>query len=576
MTGDNNGRWAGDRDWPANHGDYLANAADTIKRLHNHPSLCYYGGGNELSPIPSPMSGSGVDGDSDQSTESPPVDIDRALRKLTTADGRPYVSSSVSDVGDSFDSARALAPKDGPYGIQPEEVFFDRNPGFTSPLLNEDEVKRNTTSLDVEGRPSAGRNIGFQTEVGSVSHPELDSLARLLSREVLAAYPDCGERGEVGGSVHEEWAYYKYLPFTDTDDVDHICQFKFPPANDTSPHRMDSVEEYSWAAQFAQYLQYKSLLEGYSHRMWDWYSAVFLWKTSSPAPTLRGALYDWRLAPTGAYWGARAGLAGGRPVRLILNLRDRTVHVANAAPRAVLATSVKWSAYSLEGVLLMSGNIPVPLRNIAGDSVLHLEGSLPWVDESLSFVPNSYSLQEVVLYVLDLPYVHRDDSGSSSSVKNSYYLTDPSSSARSHARLRFSLLGAMRKKAPRVELDVQCQMRSIIECTLKNAPGNNVAIMTKLTVAGKSSGNLTALHPALFSDNYITILPGATSFVRMPLDSIEVLEHSPALKCSSDKVVKLLDPVNTELVISVDGWNVQEVQVQVFCDSGMLSRVIIS
>ena len=189
MTGDNNGRWAGDRDWPANHGDYLANAADTIKRLHNHPSLCYYGGGNELSPIPSPMSGSGVDGDSDQSTESPPVDIDRALRKLTTADGRPYVSSSVSDVGDSFDSARALAPKDGPYGIQPEEVFFDRNPGFTSPLLNEDEVKRNTTSLDVEGRPSAGRNIGFQTEVGSVSHPELDSLARLLSREVLAAYP---------------------------------------------------------------------------------------------------------------------------------------------------------------------------------------------------------------------------------------------------------------------------------------------------------------------------------------------------------------------------------------------------
>ena len=50
MTGDNNGRWAGSYDWPTgdHHGGYLVNVRDTIKRLRVHPSLCWYGGGNEL------------------------------------------------------------------------------------------------------------------------------------------------------------------------------------------------------------------------------------------------------------------------------------------------------------------------------------------------------------------------------------------------------------------------------------------------------------------------------------------------------------------------------------------------
>lgn len=79
--------------------------------------------------------------------------------------------------------------------------------------------------------------------------------------------------------------------------MDHICRFALPPhgrnASSASNRRMDSIEDYTLAAQFAQYVQYKSLVEGYSHRMWEWYSAMFVWKASSPAPTFRGALYDW-------------------------------------------------------------------------------------------------------------------------------------------------------------------------------------------------------------------------------------------------------------------------------------------
>ena len=47
MTGDNNGRWAGNYSYPFDYDAYLANVEDTIKRLRRHPSLLFYGGCNE-------------------------------------------------------------------------------------------------------------------------------------------------------------------------------------------------------------------------------------------------------------------------------------------------------------------------------------------------------------------------------------------------------------------------------------------------------------------------------------------------------------------------------------------------
>ena len=105
-TGDNNGRFAGSIDWPLDHDSYMLNAEDVITRLRNHPSLIMYGGGNELSPIPS----------FSESDTSPPKDIDESLRShITILDGsRLYVSSSVTNVGSDFDPTLSLGPKDGP------------------------------------------------------------------------------------------------------------------------------------------------------------------------------------------------------------------------------------------------------------------------------------------------------------------------------------------------------------------------------------------------------------------------------------------------------------------------------
>ncbi len=146
MTGDNNGRFAGEYDWPNDHVSYIINVRDVVSKLRNHPSFAFFGGGNELHPI----------------DQSPPRDIDEQIRRyIGKYDGtRPYVLSSVTDVGDLFDPLNILAPKDGPYGIQREEEFFARNPGFTSPLLSLDELARNVSIHDIKNKRAPGRNIG--------------------------------------------------------------------------------------------------------------------------------------------------------------------------------------------------------------------------------------------------------------------------------------------------------------------------------------------------------------------------------------------------------------------------------
>ncbi|KAL3801470.1 hypothetical protein HJC23_000908 [Cyclotella cryptica] len=574
MTGDNNGKMAGSYDWPLDHDAYLMNAKDVVRRLRNHPSLVLYGGGNELFPIPPNTTTTEFD-----SGTSPPQDIDGNLRTfISRLDGsRPYVSSSVTDVGDVFDPTRSLGPKDGPYGILNENLFFDVNPGFTSPLLREDEVLNNVIPSDKVDIDSPGRNIGFQTEIGSVSHPELESLKRFLSPDAMNSVPVCGLSDERSEAIHREWIHFKYLPFTeasfDSNGIDHICQFHFPKiSNDTSSDDMGIIEDYTWSAQLAQYFQYKSLFEGYSHRMLQRNSAVFFWKSSSPAPTFRGALYDWYLGTNGGYWGARSGLGDGKSIRVLLNLRDWSIHVVNAIPWAATVFSIHWRAYSLHGELVGSGNISIPDAQIDGNSVTHLEDRIPWVGVYDASAVNGIKLQDVLLYRFNMTYEQLNHGrfpfrSTSMTATNSYYLTDPDRRDRIHRQTRFSLLGALRKVIPKVQVYASCREKEAlngdIKCTLRNT-GNRVAIMLKLSLTRNSSqaameSKDRRILPTYLSSNYITLLPGEYF-------DVEILLHDVGkTKCSNGYIMWPATP-ETYLLVSIDGWNVQQGSVRIACD----------
>jgi hypothetical protein len=53
------------------------------------------------------------------------------------------------------------------------------------------------------------------------------------------------------------------------------------------------------------------MYEGFQEWMWIYYTAMIMWKSQSPWPTLRGALYDSYLEHTGGYWGVRSANTNG-------------------------------------------------------------------------------------------------------------------------------------------------------------------------------------------------------------------------------------------------------------------------
>ena len=547
MTGDNNGRFAGDYDWPNDHVSYTNNVRDVVRKLRNHPSLAFFGGGNELYPT----------------NKSPPRDIEEQIRSCVGVyDGtRPYMTSSVTEVGDPFDPARSLGPRDGPYGIQREDDFFDRNPGFTSPLLSLEELAHNVSIHDIKNKLAPGRNIGFQAEIGSVSHPELESLKRFLSSDALISFPRCGVTS--CSQVDQEWNYLRWLSFTEeVSGLDRICQFQYPPVNDIDT-LMDSIEDYSWAAQFAQYNQYNSLVQGYSHRIFDWHSAFYIWKTSSPSPTLRGSLYDWYMATNGGYWGAHAGLSGGGPIRLIFNRRDWTLHVVNTLPKAFFGTAVRWTAHSLNGTRVGGNTIPIPDR-LNGNHVTHLEYKLPWIQGDQAVMPE---LQNILLYRIEVLYQDHEVGSSIKKARNDYYLTDPSFG--SHSQSRYALLGAYRKVFPRVRLEVACNADDDsmdISCTIVHSQQETVAVMTRVTLVLDSSmpdGTDNRILPSFYSQNYITLLHGESYNVNINTTT----EHKRTWICLPDGYIGVgtTERGGFFLMVSVDGWNVEYSTTSVHC-----------
>ena len=355
MTGDNNGRWAGSFANPSDHALYLRAAEDTIRRLRGRASLLLWCGGNELFPF----------------ALSPPSDILAGLRdalaRLDIA-RTPFIQSSMG--GDEahnysgFDPALALAPTDGPYGVLEPRSFHVRNPG-----------KRNTSLA-----------VAFQPEIGSSATPEFESLARFLSPSVREAMP--GPRGLLQGGpgagaagTDAVWGFHVFEGWGDDEGGNQLFQFAPRGAGAVAGEGGWDAREYSWAGALAQHQQYQALFEGFQEYMWRYYSAVLVWKSAGPWPGLRGALYDFYLAPSGGYWGARAAL-GGPPLHVQLSRRwtqeGAGISLVNRGLQALGPLTVTALVYDLRsGRLLQATHWSLP--SFPANAAQQVEGAaLAW------------------------------------------------------------------------------------------------------------------------------------------------------------------------------------------------------
>jgi mannosylglycoprotein endo-beta-mannosidase len=530
MTGDNNGRWAGNYSFPTDHSTYLACVRDTVRMLRNHPSLLFWCGGNELFPA----------------KKNPPPDIARAIPEILQEldqPGRFYIASSMSNYTD-FDPAYALAPKDGPYGILLPSDFYERNPGLT--FWN--------------GTRAGNLIIGFQPELGSVSTPTYESLQRFISDDALEShFPGAGGNK----TIHHVWNFHKHIGYT-TPNVtwrqpahrklskpfDHVSNFfgGNPPS---------SARDYA-AAAIAQMLQFQALFEGFQTFMWEYYSAVIMWKSQSPWPVLRGAFYDSWLKQTGGYWGvqralrttppaaveATAAASGRRAGGLHVQLNLKTWHptVLSKGPSDFVGATmleVRTSLFSTKtGHLLASVSQPLPSASATGvkaHSVVVLRDAV-----SFPALPTGETTALVRMRLVDV----NADGTADTLAENEYLQSDPNVSPQNYADV-----GKLRT-AKKAWVDVRIAkihsagIDGTWDVTLEmdaGQPHPGLFVELDIVTNATATSEDTRVLPIFWSDNLVTLLPGEQRLVTA--QSTRLLRESVSA---------------TPLYIRARGWNVVE------------------
>lgn len=503
QTGDNNGRWAGNYNWPLNHHVYLDNARDMILMVRNHPSLLFWCGGNELYP----------------KSSSPPKDIATDLPSLISKydPGRFYIPSSMSNYT-NYDPNYALAPKDGPYGILLPTDFYEQNPGLTY----------------WNGSRAKDLPLSFQPEVGSVSNPRFESLQRFLSESSLAQFPGYESSENLTDEIKmgSAWDFHNYIGFVTSNTTwrDKL-EKPFKHLNVLLNGSPANVSEYALAAQIVQMQQYHCLFEGFQQFMFKYYTAVIMWKSQSPWPVFRGALYDSFLSQTGGYWGARRALTKGLHVQMNLLTWEPTVlnKGYKYMPTNNTTLAVTIHLYNLSGKIVTVEERSIPKTSIPSNDVIVLD-KVNWPPES-----------ETLLVRLTLV----DDS--KELANNFYWSSDPSQPLQQYNDLASlhhnvgdwvdvsaTITSAKGRKNKKIEYQVVLSVS-------KNEKYAAMFVQLDLVDMGKDQMDKRIL-PVWFSDNLICLLPG------------EVRTLS---------VTSTADIIIEETVLRITGWNVNKNSVQV-------------
>ncbi len=344
----------------------------------------------------------------------------------------------------------------------------------TRPYFNEstsEEILRNTIGGTADGPYIVREPLWFFTErwhpfnpeIGSVGLPNPESLARMMDEKDLVV--------PAGKEVNEVWKYHKY------QDYGGMIEKMGAPAD---------LNDYVTKAQMVNYDQYRSLVEGYTHHMWNWYTGFLIWKSQNPWPALKGQFYDWYLDQNAGFYGFRHGAA---PVHLQFNPADSAIYAVNTTFKerkglrfdAVLADETGREIWKRTKEFVLAPNSITKLWDVdlrTNPAKVHfLKLKITYVSTGLPVDENTYWLpydgDQTVLMQLDAAKVV----GQMMKSNNGKYTVDLANS------------------------------------------GNVSALFVRMKVVRVSDGEMVT--PVFFDDNYIVLMPGERRSVQVDVTKLK-------------------------------------------------------
>lgn len=385
-------------------------------------------------------------------------------------------------------------------------LWFGRNEGIPQPILNEglgDVIAKydgtrhfmgssNVVNLQGSGpynyRPPVGyfTNLasGFSVETGTPSLSTLEAIEAMVPRE---------DRWPLSDTI----AYHDWH-FGGNGDVK-----TFMETLATRYGEGTSLEDFERKAQMMNYETYRAVFEGLQAHMWTKNSGRLLWMTHPSWPSNHWQIYSHDYDTHAAYYGVKKAT---EPLHAQMNLPDYGLSVINVSQESRARMKLISDVRTLD-------DRPLARREDSLAAPANAVTQLPALD-----LAPLLQAQGVVLVRLEL----RDDAGKLIS-DNTYVQAKDDASQRQLNNL------------PRQRLAIEAAgerigQEQVVRLQIANR-GKVPVLSTKLTLVDSSGSRIL---PALYSDNYLTLLPGEVR-------SVEV--RYPAADGS-------------RAVVNVRGWNV--------------------
>lgn len=330
------------------------------------------------------------------------------------------------------------------------------------------------------------RTWPFNSEIGSVGMGDFASLKRFIPENNLVIPSEKTGSETVNDSV---WTYHKYIGYG-----------KFIEAYGAPKN----LEDFANKAQLVNYDQYRTLMEGFIGHQWDWYTGLIIWKTQNPWTALRGQMYDYYLDPNACLYGLHTA---NQPLHGMFSFGDSSIYIANNTWEKKDNLMLVVKAFSMEGKEHLITQVFCEAIPQNTKRILSVKAAIKAMGKNEGMF--------LTIQLLDMSKTIIDE--------NTYWLPDQSGN--------YSGLNKM----PAAPLNIQCKKAGAgkLEVQLQNPENAPLAFFNRLSVVDPKTGK--RLLPSFYSDNYVTVLPGAR------------------------KLIHIDYPKGPQAVaVSVAGWNVKE------------------
>jgi exo-1,4-beta-D-glucosaminidase len=334
-----------------------------------------------------------------------------------------------------------------------------------------------------------GGAYGFNSETGPGAQvPILETLKKMIPAEELWPIGDC-------------WDFHCGLnEFSNLD--------RFRQALEKRYGSVDNVEQFAYWAQILNYELIRPMFEAFRVNR-PKATGVIQWMLNAAWPKLYWQLYDWYLAPTGAFYGTKKAC---QPCQLIYNYSSRAVLLVNDTQQLLKKASVEIRILDLDANEVLSKKLKV-------------EGK-PESLQELFTLPDLPDISDT--YFLDLRLF---DSDRKRIVSNFYWLSTKPDILDYEAQVLpweyytpskqfadFTLLNSLASTKVDVQYDIRTENdNNILTVELKNT-GNSIAFGIELNTVDANTG--AGIVPIFWQDNYITLLPAESRTIEATFTKI--------------------------------------------------------